>query len=186
MPTFGLIVEGEYDAAALTEWIRKCLPGNIDVRPRLYAQKGPLIRKFPGYLSGFRWDNQGGPVDKAFVMRDADGKDPQELISVMKAKIADRLPIFPVEFVVIVQELETWLLTDNEAIAQVTGMEIAEIQGALEEIKDPKEHLQRIPSGARVAYTAEVARKIAAASDLEKLAYRCPSFRTFRQAVQDC
>jgi uncharacterized protein DUF4276 len=185
MPIFGLIVEGVYDAAAITEWIRRCLPGDVDVIPRLYAQKGSLMRKFPTYLSGFHWDNQGGPVDKAFVIRDADGKDPQALINVMKARIAGRLPIFPVAVMVIVQELETWLLADHEAVSRVTGMRMSEIHGALEEMRDPKQRLQRVLSDASVAYTAEVARKIAATSDLEKLAYRCPSFRIFHQAVRD-
>jgi hypothetical protein len=186
MPTFGLIVEGEYDAAALTEWIHKCVTAEIDVIPRLCAQKGSLMRKFPGYLVGFRWDNKGGPVDKAFVVRDADGKDRQELINTMKGRNAARPPIFPVEFLVIVQELETWLLADNEAVAQVIGSRISEIQGSLEEIRYAKERLQGILSDAGIAYTAQVARKIAAASDLEKLEYRCPSFRIFRQAIQDC
>jgi hypothetical protein len=40
-------------------------------------------------------------------------------------------------------------------------------------------------SSARIVYTREVARKIAAATDLERLAYRCPSFRSFRQANRD-
>jgi uncharacterized protein DUF4276 len=183
MPTFGLIVEGTYDAAAITEWIRKCFESDIDVRARLCAQKGSLMKKFAGYLSGFHWDNHGGPVDKAFVIRDADGKDPQELINIMKSRIADRLPIFPVEFLVIIQELETWLLADENAIAQVIGTRVPEIHRHLEEIRNAKEYFRRILSDAGVVYTAEVARKIAAASDLEKLAYRCPGFRTFHQAV---
>jgi Domain of unknown function (DUF4276) len=185
MPTLGLIVEGVYDAAALTEWIKKCLERDIDVKTRLCAQKGSLMRKFPGYLAGFHWDNQGGPVDKAFVVHDAEGKDPQGLMTTMRARIADRLPIFPVEFVVIVQELETWLLADHEAMAKITGRRVPEIHEALEEIRDPKERLQKILSDAGIAYTSEVARKIAAASDLERLAYRCPGFRTFHQAVLD-
>jgi len=186
MPTFGLIVEGGYDAKALTEWIQKCATADIDVISRLCAQKGGLMKKFPGYLAGFRWDNQGGPVDKAFVVRDADDQEPQPLIATMKARIADRQLMFPVEFVVIVQALETWLLADNGAIALALGTRIPEIHGSLEEVRDAKERLLRILSDAGLAYTEEVARKIAAASDLETLEYRCPSFRTFRQAVQDC
>ena len=55
MPTYGLIVEGEYDAAALTELIRRCAAGNIQVIPRQCAQKGSLMNKFPAYLQELHW-----------------------------------------------------------------------------------------------------------------------------------
>ena len=71
MPTYGLIVEGEYDAAALTELIRRYAEGNIQVIPRQCAQKGSLMKKFPAYLQELHWANQGQAVDKALVIRDA-------------------------------------------------------------------------------------------------------------------
>jgi Domain of unknown function (DUF4276) len=117
MPTFGLIVEGEYDAAALTEFLRRCAEGNIEVLPRQCAQKGSLMKKFPAYLQELRWANRGQAVDKALVIRDADGKNLQELIARMETSIVSRSYLFPVKFVVIVQELETWLLADHEALS---------------------------------------------------------------------
>jgi hypothetical protein len=87
--------------------------------------------------------------------------------------------------VVIVQELETWLLADHDALSQVAPRSISEIRGPLESILDPKRRLQSILSDAGIAYTAEVARKIAAAANLERTEYRCPTFRTFRQAFDN-
>jgi hypothetical protein len=89
MPTFGLIVEGEYDAAALTELLRRCAEGNIEVIPRQCAQKGSLMKKFPAYLEDLRWANRGQAVDKVLVIRDADGKNLQELISRMETRIVN-------------------------------------------------------------------------------------------------
>ena len=186
MPTFGLIVEGEYDAAALTELIRRCAEGNIEVIPRQCAQKGSLMKKFPAYLQELRWANRGQAVDKALVIRDADGKNLQELIARMETSIVSRSYPFPVKFVVIVQELETWLLADHEALSMVTQKRISEINSPLESLVDPKRRLQSMLSEAGIAYTAEVARKIAAATILERIEYRCSSFHTFRQAVHDC
>jgi hypothetical protein len=185
MPTYGLIVEGEYDAAALTELIRRCAAGNIQVIPRQCAQKGSLMKKFPAYLQELHWANQGQAVDKALVIRDADGKNPGELIARMETSIVSRSYPFPVKFVVIMQELETWLLADHDALSQVAPRSISEIRGPLESILDPKRRLQSILSDAGIAYTAEVARKIAAAANLERIEYRCPTFRTFRHAIDD-
>jgi hypothetical protein len=185
MPTYGLIVEGEYDAAALTELIRRCAAGNIQVIPRQCAQKGSLMKKFPAYLQELHWANQGQAVDKALVIRDADGKNPGELVARMGTSIVSRSYLFPVKFVVIVQELETWLLADHDTLSQVARKRISEIRGTLELIVDPKRRLQSILSEAGIAYTAEVARKIAAAANLERIEYRCPTFRTFRQAIDN-
>jgi hypothetical protein len=101
----------------------------------------------------------------------------------MKAKYADRSYPFPVIPFVIVQELETWLLADNNALSQVCNRAVPAIQATLEDIENPKERLQRVLAQARVPITPETARKIAAATDIARLAYRCPGFRNFRQAL---
>jgi hypothetical protein len=59
------------------------------------------------------------------------------------------------------------------------------VNESIEDIADPKARLQRMLSDAKVAYTKEVARKIAAAANVEYIAYRCPSFRSFVQAVRN-
>ena len=87
------------------------------------------------------------------------------------------------------RELEAWLLADSEAIATVTrvysGRGVPVVNESIENIADPKARLQRLLSDAKVAYTKEVARKIAAVSNVESIAYRCPSFRSFVRAVRN-
>ena len=190
MLTFGLVIEGGYDEAVLTEFIRKCVGYDIEVVSRVCNPKGSLMKRFPGFLEEFRYVKQGMPVDRALVIRDADMREPQGLLREMESKIAHRTYEFsPVRFVVIVRELEAWLLADSEAISTVTsaysGWVVSEVNESIEAIVDPKARLQRMLSEAKVAYTREVARKIALAANVEHIAYRCPSFRSFVHAIRN-
>jgi hypothetical protein len=175
------IVEGVYDAAVLPEFIRKCRADDVEVVSLVC--RGSVMHKFLGLLEGFRHLKQGAHVDKALVIRDADNRAPQELLSAMEAKYADRSYPFPVTPFVIVQKLETWLLADNTALSQVCNRAVPAIQETLEDIENPKERLQHVLAQASTNYTGETARKIAAATDIERLEYRCPGFQSFRQAL---
>jgi Domain of unknown function (DUF4276) len=183
--TLGIIVEGVFDGAALPELIRKCCTDDIHIETRVSRSTSQLMRKGLGFLEEFRHVIQGSPVDKALIIRDADGKNPNELVHRLNVTINTRSYPFPVIPVIIVQELEAWLLADREALSQVIGKSISEITESLEMLMAPKERLKNILSDANIAYTPEVARKITAATRLEVLEYRCPSFRVFRQALRD-
>jgi hypothetical protein len=185
MLTLGVIVEGVFDAAALPELIRKCFTDDIHIEARVCGSASRLMQRGQGFLEEFRHVMQGSPVDKALIIRDADGKDPNKLVHRLNVTIKSRSYPFPVTPVIIVQELETWLLADSEALSQVTGKSIPELPGSLETIMDPKQRLQSLFSDANMAYTTEVTRKIATATRLEVLEYRCPSFRVFRQALRN-
>ncbi|MEW6675853.1 MAG: DUF4276 family protein [Nitrospirota bacterium] len=190
MTTYGIVAEGNYDEAALIELIKKCLSENIEVIPRRCGGKDRLMNKFPAYLESFRYANQGQNVDKALVIRDADAKDPNELLERMKNKIAGRNYPFEVKFIPIVQELETWLLADENAISKVTGTRsgrtVSRINKNIESILDPKGRLQNILSAAGVPYTPVVAQEITRELNISTVEYRCPGFKEFRQAVIDC
>jgi hypothetical protein len=190
MAFYGIVVEGNYDKAALTEIIKKCLSSNIEIAPRLCGGKDRLMKHFLGFLESFRYEKQGLPVDKTLVIRDADDKDPDELSKKMESKIKDRNYPFTVKFIIITQELETLFLADEEAISRITqarsGKPVARVNENLESICQPKEKLQEILSKAGIYYTPEVAKEIARELDLSKIEYRCPRFREFRQAVIDC
>lgn len=191
MTIYGIVVEGtEYDKAALTELIKKCLSGKIEVIARPCGSKSLLMRKFPGFLKEFQYVKEGSHVDKALVIRDADNKDPDKLLEEMRSKIVGQTCIFEVKLIIIVQELETWLLADEGAISKVTqarsGKSVTKVNENLESIMQPKERLKRMLSDAKVPYTPEVAREIAKESNLSKIENRCPRFKKFRQDVIDC
>ena len=187
MPTYGIVVEGDYDSAALPEIIKKCLSSDIEIIARPCGDKSQLMKKFPGFLEAFRYAKGGAPVDKALVIRDADNKNPDELLKKMKSKIAGRNYLdFEVKFIIIVQELETWLLADENAISKVSGKTVSRVNEDLESISHPKEKLWDILFVAGLPYTAEVARKIAKESDIFRIENRCPKFKEFKQAVIDC
>jgi hypothetical protein len=156
--TIGIIVEGVFDAAALPELIRKCCTDDIHIETRVCRSASQLMQKGLSFLEGFRYVVQGLPVDKALIIRDADGKDPNELVHRLNVTINTRSYPFPVTPVIIVQELETWLLADSEALSQVTGKSISEITESLETLIAPKQRLQNLLSEARVPYTSIVVR----------------------------
>lgn len=190
MATYGIVVEGDYDVAALTEIIKKCISSELEIIPRPCGGKPQLMKRFPGFLKEFCYAKQGLPVDKALVIRDADNKNTEELLADMRSKIEGQTyPFGELRFVIIVQELETWLLADEEAISRVTqsrsGRTISRVNENLESIIHPKEKLKEILSS-KVPYTPEVAREIAQESNLSRIEERCPKFREFRQAVVDC
>jgi hypothetical protein len=102
----------------------------------------------------------------------------------MEAKIINRVFPFPKRLLIAVEELESWLLADEEALSAITGRSVRRVPDP-ETLTDPKARLRNILSEAGLAYTAEVARRIAATARLEILAARCPSFRTFQDAIEN-
>jgi len=49
MLTLGLVVEGNYDEAALKELIKKCVTSRVEVIGRCCNGKAQLIKRFPGF-----------------------------------------------------------------------------------------------------------------------------------------
>jgi len=181
MLCLGLVVEGIYDEAAITEFVRKSTAPDVRVICRPCGNAIQLMKKFPAFLNEFQYAKDGARVDKALVIRDADRKNPAELIARMEARIINRRYPFSRSLLVAVEELESWLLADEQALSAVTGRSVRRILDP-EKLTDPKNILRNILSD-KIAYTPEVARKIAAAARLDILAARCRSFRTFQDAI---
>src|SRR4030042_533866 len=121
MTVYGIVVEGYYDEVVLGEIIKKILAREITIISRRCNEKDRLIKVFSEHLESFRYGNQGSNVDKAIVIRDAHGRDPEELKESMKSKILNGRYPFEVKFLIIVHELEAWLpLADEEALSKVT------------------------------------------------------------------
>lgn len=81
----------------------------------------------------------------------------------------------------IVQELEAWLLADEEALQNVVG--ISPRVRKPEDLKDPKRELVRLLSQGNHVYNHALAGRIAEAIRIPILSKRCPSFVKFQNAI---
>jgi len=182
--TFGVVVEGAYDVGVFEELIPKIRPATA------WAMEGRgrsrLMSRFPNLLRMFEYRTMSaGPVDRALVIRDSNGKDPTLVEAEMRAKIAGLTYGFPrgVEVHAVQQETETWLLADPRAISQVAGRDARAVRGPLEQRHHAKEALMDVLTEVKLSYTPEVCRRIARAIDLPTLRTACPAFVLFEQKV---
>jgi hypothetical protein len=174
MPTIGLIVEGKYDKSALPILAARCRPNARFVTREC---RGSVL----GKISGLVQDLSDHPdIEKILIVSDADGRDPQHLERELSSRILGSYP-FPVIPIIIVQELETWLIADPEALKKIIGF--GKTFTNLETVRDAKSKLEKLFRGTR--YTSEMAGKIAGALDLDLLERRCPRFSLFKKAVVD-
>lgn len=93
--SFGLIVEGIYDEAALPEYVRTLEPATTFIKVFACGGSTRLIQKCPGYLDALQYQFQGGPVEKALVVVDSNGQNPVTLAAQIQSRIAGRRYIFP-------------------------------------------------------------------------------------------
>ncbi len=180
MERFGLIVEGNYDKQILEPLLEKILLKNHKHIFRVTYGNPRLLEKYPGFLEEFRYKKL---IQKAIILKDTDYKNPEKLLEQMRYRKQKRSYPFPIMFCVAKKEIEAWLLADEKAISTVVKKTIRRIKGDLEELLAPKKKLQRILSDANIAYTAEIARKIALEADIDIIGDRCRYFRIFRDSV---
>jgi hypothetical protein len=184
MLKLGIVAEGlpDSDVKILSELVKKILSDDFDLYPRAGRDRANVVKKFRDWLEDFRQRN----IDKALVIVDQDMACIKTLVEKMQEKIRGRKYNFQIKIHIITREIETWLLSDEEAISRVVGIRIPRVNETLEDILDPKKKLMELLSRAKKVYTAEILRRIAEESDIERIAYRCPGFRRFRQIVLDC
>jgi hypothetical protein len=189
--SYGIIVEGNYDSGVYDAIIRKLTSPEIHIKPLVCGGRQNLMREFPGLLRAFEHEMRGAPVDMAIILRDADGKDPDEIERQMRARIQGRNYPFHlnVRFHAIRNAMDAWLLADVDAINSATmcrqGKRVLKSQNTPEDLLRPKDDLRKLLADHRVTYTAELCREIAREIDLTVLARRCPRFEVFTELV-DC
>jgi hypothetical protein len=175
MPTFGLIVEGVDDEAVYQVLASRCRPG---VQLLIRKCRGKVIGKFLGFLTEL--DRRPERIEKVFIMADSDGRDPASLLRAITGKYRPAKYRSDVKPLIVVRELEAWLIADPAALKDVIGIE-KRFRNP-ETIADPKAELRRLLTQ-RSAYTPELAKRIAERIDLDVLAQRCPRFALFRKAL---
>jgi hypothetical protein len=184
MRKLGIVAEGlpNTDVIIISELVKKILSYD----PELYLYPGRdkpnVIKKYRDWLEDCRKKN----INKALVIVDQDLSCIKIIVEKMQKKIEGRQYRFPVKYHIIERMLETWLLSDEKAISAVVGKNVPRVNENLEDIINPKDKLKEILSRVKATYTPETLRRIAEESDIERIAYRCPGFRRFRQSVLDC
>jgi hypothetical protein len=185
--SYGLITEGEKDGAVFEPLIARLNNPNSEFIHRPCGGKETLMKIFPTLLRELCTIRHGQPVDKAFVIRDSDGRRPAEVLAEMRAKLGNRTFNFPrgYDLFVVVRETDTWLLADMEAVDSLknSAARIAPVNDTLEDIADPKSLLQRKLGEAKLNYTPATLKEVAKRVSLEELANRLRGFRDFQALV---
>jgi len=189
--SYGIIVEGDYDLAVYDAIIRKLASPHVHIKPLVCRGKTNLMKEFPVLLRAFEHEVEGNPVDMALVIRDSDGRNPDEVEAQMRAKIEGRRYPFRLNVRVhaVRHAMDAWLLADVNAINTASekrrGTRVTRAPDAPEDLLRPKDGLLNLLTDHKVTYTAEVCREIAQETDLQVLSERCPRFRAFAELV-DC
>jgi hypothetical protein len=143
--TYGLIVEGPYDAAVYEELLRKAVPAIAQLVSRPVGGKTQLLNKLLGFLRDLEHVVNGAPVDKVLVVRDANGKDPAQLEKTLTDRIQGKVFTFPhaIQFHAVRRSVEAWLLADTAALNEVAaargGRPISDVHEELRKSRIPKE-----------------------------------------------
>ena len=123
MFTIGIVVEGVYDEQVISTLVEKIFQEGCRCLGRPTGGIPNLMKRFPGFLEEFRFK----AVHKALIVRDAHGKSVNQLRDLMVKRVQGRNYSFPLKFCVIKEEIETWLLADENAISRVVGKDIPRI-----------------------------------------------------------
>ena len=186
----GIVVEGDSDARAYSQLIRK-IRDDADV-PYVVpcGGIGTLRGKFVGWLKYFEW-HASPSVDKALVIRDSDCSSPVPLEDELREilKQSHFKPGFPVHFHATKCMLETWLLADENAINQVSqqrekNKQVAAVTIDLESHEGAKELFQKQLSRADLLATVQVYQEVASFADVARITARCPHFQQFVEKVR--
>jgi len=179
------VAEGNYDEQVLKTLIPRIRGGPVDVPSRICGK--PLRGRYVRRLKELAHEPN---LEKALVVSDAHSRNPRAHLDQLQNEIQNVQFAFPVLFVVVVQELEAWLLADHLALNAVAAARGGQpnfrpLTDSPESFADPKRELRVLLANAGIPYTQAVAREIAENADLQRIGYWCRSFRRFQDAVID-
>lgn len=188
----GIIVEGERDSAVYPELIRKIRDDTETVYPISCGDVARLKTRFVAWLRHFEW-HAGLSVDKVLVIMDSDCSNP----SIWEAQLrriyeqSRFVPSFPVHFHATKCEIETWLLTDENAVNQVSrhrgkNKQARAVTIQFESYRNARELFHKMLSQTGLPANARVYEEIASAVNIERIAARCPHFQEFVAKVRAC
>ncbi|HEV2194772.1 MAG TPA: hypothetical protein VGR55_04290 [Candidatus Acidoferrum sp.] len=187
----GLVVEGTFDGPTYRTLIARIR--NISaLQIRECGGKSRLKHKFVYFLKELQ-RNAAWQIDIALVIRDSDCDPPQPIEKQLRNILSASgfKPEMRVEFFAIPCMLESWLLSDVDAIRTVAanrehGVVIAppNIQIAQANSSGDKEVFTQVLEHFRLPATPPVYEEIAALASLSLIGNRCNYFREFTRRVK--
>jgi len=175
MKKVGLVVEDKYPEAI------KEISKKLGVKPIIRRQRGRISEK---KASAFA-EELLRSCEKVIILGDADCNEEGERKRLQR--IYEHLPEGlrrRVHICIIVHELESWLLADENAISRVLGKNVKPVENP-ERIHDAKEYLEELLEEAGKKYLTKLKREIAKHVNVEKLKGKCASFADFERVVRN-
>ncbi len=155
----------------------------LAVKSKGFGGCGELCRKAWSRIQNFA--DQG--ATHFIFCHDSDGNDPLEIQGKVEAAIKKKMVLnYPHCIVVPVQEIEAWVIADEEAIRRVIPTLSVKAVPRPQSIPSPKEWLKKESQRGRskplyvpTIHNSKVMEQI----DLKKLEMKCPAFRPLKQFV---
>ena len=174
MKKVGLVVEDEH-----TEAIKE-IGKKLGIKPIIRRQRGRInVRKASAFAEELLRS-----CEKVIILGDADCDEKRERERLQR--IYEHLPEGlrrSVHICIIVHELESWLLADENAISRVLGKNVKPVENP-ESIHNAKEYLEGLfEKGGKKQHL--LAEEIAKHVDVEKLRRKCASFADFERMVRN-
>ena len=189
----GIVVEGPSDRAVYPVLMNRVRKGISNLQIRECGGKSKLKNGFLGFLKEFQ-RNPAWRIDISFVIRDSDCNPPQQVEEQLAnvLRLSRFIPDFRVEFFATKCVLESWLLSDIEAIRMVGAPSHHEPEAAVQippvapaQSGEDKDVFKKILSQFRLSPTPPVYGKIAALTNLNLISQRCNYFREFTRRVTE-
>ena len=174
MKKVGLVVEDKH-----TEAIKE-IGKKLGIKPIIRRQRGRInVRKASAFAEELLRS-----CEKVIILGDADCDERRERERLQR--IYEHLPEGlreRVHICIIVHELESWLLADENAISRVLGKNVKPVENP-EKIHNAKEYLEGLfEKGDKKQHL--LAEEIAKHVDVEKLKEKCASFADFERKVRN-
>jgi hypothetical protein len=190
---FGIVVEDDRDAKAYEELIRKIRRDVEEVLSIPCRGVGTLKKEFVNWLKYFEWYAPHSPhsINKALVILDSDCSDAFVWEERLRHTFerSHFVPSFPVDFHATKCELETWLLTDENALNEVSkrrgkNKRVAPAKIEFESFKAAKMLFQKRLYEVGLPADPQVYKEIASLADTARIEACCRNFQEFVRKVR--
>lgn len=188
----GIVVEGDKDILAYSRLIQRIRNNINECQIRQCGGKSRLKHGFVNFLKEFQ-RNRAWQINAAFVIRDSDCSSPQPIEKQLQRifEATGFTPQFHVDFFAIPCMLESWLLSDLNAVSTVAaqrghaaGAAGLNIQIANSNSSTDRDTFIRVLSHFGLLATPVVYGEVAAVASLAAIGNRCSYFREFIRRVK--